>query len=228
MSETTADSEIENTAGKKMVTCMRNLGYIQKDKKNKHFDYAFLSEEAVKKRVQAELIAVGLCVETTLEVMMGDVSNIIVKATIQFVDPYTLDSIIVEGLGQGKDNGDKAVMKAQTAAVREAYKNAFCIPSGTDPEGDPATDKPATKKRAAPKKAAAPAVKLLTEDEFEDKMNLIGAHASDCTDLSQLDKSFVGLEKYKSSEGVSSKTTTMYKSMVKFVQDKREELENGE
>lgn len=221
-----AKSESVNTAAAKMVEAMGEIGYVQKDKANAHHKYRYLSEEATKRAVQAACIKVGLALSTTINIVTGDLQHFVCKAVVTFLDPVTGHTVEVEGMGQGKDNTDKALMKAQTAAVRECLKNAFSIPAGTDPEGDPATDKPATKK-AAPKKAAVPAVKLLTEEQFEDKMNLIGAHIGDCTEVGQLDKAIVGLETYLSSKGVSAKTTTMHESMVAFVQTKREELTDG-
>jgi hypothetical protein len=39
--------------------------------------------------------------------------------------------------------GDKAVLKAQTGALKYALRNAFLVPDDTDPEGDETTDKAA-------------------------------------------------------------------------------------
>ena len=40
----------------------------------------------------------------------------------------------------GQDAGDKAVMKAQTAAIKYAYMLSLCIATGDDPEADSKTD----------------------------------------------------------------------------------------
>ena len=43
-------------------------------------------------------------------------------------------------IGSGQDAGDKAVMKAQTAAIKYAYMLSLCIATGDDPEADSKTD----------------------------------------------------------------------------------------
>lgn len=43
-------------------------------------------------------------------------------------------------MGSGQDSGDKAVMKAQTAAIKYAYLLSFAISTGDDPEADQRTD----------------------------------------------------------------------------------------
>lgn len=42
----------------------------------------------------------------------------------------------IVGLGSGQDSGDKAIMKAQTAAIKYAYLLSFAISTGDDPEND--------------------------------------------------------------------------------------------
>ena len=44
-------------------------------------------------------------------------------------------------MGQGTDKGDKAVMKANTAALKYALAGIFLISWGDDPEADVETDK---------------------------------------------------------------------------------------
>jgi len=81
------------------------------------------------------------------------------------------EEITVEGIGQSTDLGDKAVMKANTAAIKYCLTNAFLISWGDDPEGDPAGDAPTTpkakgkpraKKKSTPKAKTPPAAKKTT------------------------------------------------------------------
>ncbi len=123
----------------KLVRVMGAIGALAKDKTNKHSRYDYMSEEAVKTAAQRAMVEVGVAPTEVIVTILSDVwisgkqgqQNMIkVEATIHFEDRH------FSGLGAGIDYGDKALMKAQTAAIREAYKNAFCIPSGGDPEED--------------------------------------------------------------------------------------------
>ncbi|WP_196595110.1 ERF family protein, partial [Pectinatus frisingensis] len=86
-----------------------------------------------------------------------------VKINITLIDRDSDESITITGLGSGQDAGDKAVMKAQTAAIKYAYMLSFAIATGDDPEADSKTDentivqKPVQKKKSTvinPVKAA--------------------------------------------------------------------------
>ena len=50
------------------------------------------------------------------------------------------ESVKIKGLGSGQDAGDKATMKAQTAAIKYAFLLSFAISTGDDPEADTHTD----------------------------------------------------------------------------------------
>lgn len=94
-------------------------------------------------------------------------SDAVVKIALTFTmdqvsqDPETKavtvnrEEITVEGIGASTDLGDKAVMKANTAAIKYCLTNAFLISWGDDPEASPAGDAPSDPKPAA-KKAAKP------------------------------------------------------------------------
>ena len=43
-------------------------------------------------------------------------------------------------MGSGQDAADKAVMKAQTAAIKYAFMLSLCIATGDDPEADAGID----------------------------------------------------------------------------------------
>lgn len=151
-----SDAFIERTGTvqARLLNAMASIGYIQKDAKNSHFKYSYLSERAVKQAVQSALVAAGeMPTRIKMEVLSMSTPHLVfVKCIITFADGQKYD-----GLGCGADKGDKAVMKAQTAAIRECWKNIFCIPSGDDPEADPSTDKddkPANGARSAASRSA--------------------------------------------------------------------------
>jgi hypothetical protein len=123
-----------------LVAAMAEVGAVAKDKTNKHSKYSYQSEEAIKQAVQAALIATSTVPDSiTMEILSDDWRDgkqgqqNIIKVRVSLV----FDGRPYQGLGAGIDYGDKALMKAQTAAIREAWKTALCIPtSSLDPEND--------------------------------------------------------------------------------------------
>lgn len=122
----------------RLIEAMAHVGRIEKDKKNTHQGYMYLSEEAVKVGVQKALAASGvrhsriemaIISDEWVKIGKGMQNLIKMRATIHFPDGSSY-----EGLGGSSDYGDKAMMQAQTAALREAWKNVFVIPTGSDPE----------------------------------------------------------------------------------------------
>ena len=115
----------------------------------------------------------------TLESMV-DVTNLkgntehlaTVSVQVHIIDSDSGESVDLFDIGSGQDAGDKAVMKAQTAAVKYAFMLSLCIAIGDDPEADGKTDeatctesqqniKPATTKpKAAPKKTSGEGVAI--------------------------------------------------------------------
>jgi hypothetical protein len=93
-------------------------------------------------------------------------SDAVVKLSLTFtsdiisVDPETNatsinhEEITVEGIGASTDLGDKAVMKANTAAIKYCLTNAFLISWGDDPEASTAGDAPSAPKASKPKAKA--------------------------------------------------------------------------
>ena len=63
-----------------------------------------------------------------------------VKVEITLIDSDSGEDVKIYGIGSGQDAGDKAVMKAQTAAAKYAYMLSFCIATGDDHEADSKTD----------------------------------------------------------------------------------------
>ena len=59
---------------------------------------------------------------------------------ILLIDKDSGETVTLTGIGSGQDGGDKAVMKAQTAAIKYAYMLSLAISTGDDPEADGKTD----------------------------------------------------------------------------------------
>ena len=135
----------EQTLVQKLADVMAEVGYIQKDATNEFHKYRYASAAAVLSKVNAALSSRGIAVSSTAELVAHDriegakpKTIAVVKLTLIFNDGT--DTLQIEGLGSGEDSGDKAVMKANTAALKYALANAFLISWGDDPEADPSTD----------------------------------------------------------------------------------------
>ena len=135
----------EQTLVQKLADVMAEVGYIQKDATNEFHKYRYASAAAVLSKVNAALSSRGIAVSSTAELVAHDriegakpKTIAVVKLTLIFNDGT--DALQIEGLGSGEDTGDKAVMKANTAALKYALANAFLISWGDDPEADPSTD----------------------------------------------------------------------------------------
>lgn len=168
-------SDMSKSLHQDLAEVMGAVGYIQKDGKNQAQSYKYASAEAVLKKVNAELSARGIAIEskavlenfnvthyaTTGKTRTGDEftkqnfrSDAVVRLCLTFVRGD--ESVQVEGIGASTDLGDKAVMKANTAAIKYCLTNAFLISWGDDPEASAAGDAPSTPKAAPKKKAAKP------------------------------------------------------------------------
>ena len=119
----------------KMAAAAKRIGYgVQKDGHNAHQKYDYTSAANVRlqcgKAMGEERIAVSsvltvLCSEQRMSANGKPQNHVEVLATLTFIDA---------------DSGDKAPMKAVTAAEKYAYVSAFTLAMGEDPEGDAATD----------------------------------------------------------------------------------------
>lgn len=112
------------------------------DSTNTHDGYSYLSEQRVKELAREAIakhglapsgVAVRILSDEWVEAKGGGKRNLI-KVVCRL--EWDGGAVYCEGLGSGVDYGDKALMKAQTSAVREAWKNRLTIASGDDPEQD--------------------------------------------------------------------------------------------
>lgn len=161
-----------------LADIMAEVGYVQKDARNDHFKYKYASADAVMTKVRAACAARGIGIIQSHAELVDFTGGL---ATVRITQVYAKgagdaqETARFQGLGQGKDSGDKAVMKANTAALKYLLANAFNISWGDDPEatqGDAsATSKPkrAAAKRSKPAKAA-PSVADLTKKIAEAKV----------------------------------------------------------
>ena len=125
----------------KLSLAMKSCSYIEKTGENTFHGYSYVTSSDVLERVNDALTSVGLITAVTptlldLREVQTAKGNIDKHATISI----TGESVQISGIGSGQDSGDKAIMKAETAAIKYAYMLSFCIATGDDPEADNNTD----------------------------------------------------------------------------------------
>lgn len=129
---------------KKILDLMK-IVKVTKDGNNKFHGYKFVSHAGLMAEIQPRLLELGLTATKNAEVL-GVVTTegglaTIAKVTITLTDSETGESVSSSGLGQGVDKGDKAAMKAFTAADKYAWTGLLNSSAGDDPEADDATDR---------------------------------------------------------------------------------------
>lgn len=137
--------EIGKNIAKKMVALMKECSYIQKDATNEHFKYRYVSAAAVLEKVNSACAELGLATITTPKIISTDGKIATVEVTITVVDCESGETLTLTGIGSGQDTGDKAVMKAQTAALKYAWLMSLQISTGDDPEADAKPDQQGSK-----------------------------------------------------------------------------------
>lgn len=134
----------------KLSTIAQQCAYVQKDKQNDFHRYTYASAAAVLAKVNDALAEqkIGVTVlpriESVVEVKnaKGNTERLVtVLVTLRLHDGDSGEVLETSGLGSGQDNGDKAVMKAQTAAIKYAWLLALNISTGDDPEEDERVDR---------------------------------------------------------------------------------------
>lgn len=136
----------DKTLNDKLVAVGNAVAYLQKDGENSSQRYNFLSERKVKEEVGKALRAEGLSLYWEIEVVHFGEREVngksgfdaIVRATVSVTDGQ--NERRSQGIGMARNAQDKAIMSAQTAAVRETLKSLFLIASGDDPELAEGTD----------------------------------------------------------------------------------------
>lgn len=141
---------MENTKiAKKLVNVMIECGHIAKNGLNSYHQYKYATAEDVILKVNTALTKNKIASVVIPEIAsMVDVTNlkgntehlVTVNVQIKLIDSESGECVDLFGIGSGQDAGDKAVMKAQTAAIKYAYMMSLCIATGDDPEADTKTD----------------------------------------------------------------------------------------
>ena len=138
-----------NGIAKKLVLIMGECSHVAKDGFNDYHKYKYASAAGVLEAVNAALVKHKVASIVTPNIISSfDVTNakgnvehqVTVGCNILLIDSESGESIDLYGIGTGQDAGDKAVMKAETAAIKYAYLLSMAISTGDDPEADTKTD----------------------------------------------------------------------------------------
>ena len=118
----------------KLLRVMQECAHIGKDAVNNDVGYEYVSAAKINDAVNRALTNNGIA--TTAESKLIDIRNIgeNILATVEVeITLYDGDETLkIKGVGSGIDSGDKAVAKAQTMAVKYAWKNSLLIADSSD------------------------------------------------------------------------------------------------
>lgn len=148
--QTTTNTERAGLA-KKLQAVSRACRHIGKDGHNRDQNYGYVSADAVAKAVGDACLEVGLLLSPDFEPLTAPQETYAtkngglwrfcrVKCVLTVVDADTGARWVTVSYGDGTDPADKAILKAQTAAHRDALKKLFLITSKEDLEQDPEAD----------------------------------------------------------------------------------------
>jgi hypothetical protein len=134
---------------KKLVKVMSECSHVIKNGQNDFHNYKYATAEDVLQKVNASLTKhnIASVVSPTLDSMVEVLNRnekkehlATISVQVHLIDGDSGESVDLFGIGSGQDAGDKAVMKAQTAAIKYAFMLSLCIATGDDPEADTRTD----------------------------------------------------------------------------------------
>lgn len=135
----------------KLVKVMSDCNYVQKEGKVEfgQTKYKYAQAAAVLEKVNDSLVKNNIACTCSPEIISfidvinarGNIEHLAtVRVNMTLIDSDSGEILQICGLGSGQDNGDKAVMKAQTAAIKYAWMLTLNISTGDDPEADQGVD----------------------------------------------------------------------------------------
>lgn len=134
---------------KKFIEVMKECSYVEKHGTNEYHGYQYATSADVLAKVNASLVKHGIASIAVPDLLdMIDVTTAkgnteklaTVQMNITLIDTESGETFTITGIGSGQDSGDKAVMKAETAAIKYAYMLSLAISTGDDPEADVQND----------------------------------------------------------------------------------------
>ncbi len=139
---------MQNLASK-LVEVMKSCKYVMKNGLNTFHKYKYATSADVLEKVNSALTKQGIATVVVPDIVKDEVVTtskgnaehlVTVKIEITLIDKDSGETATFRGFGSGQDASDKAIMKAQTAALKYAYMLSLAIATGDDPEADSRTD----------------------------------------------------------------------------------------
>ena len=133
----------------KLIEAMKLCKYVPKNGVNTFHKYRYATSADVLEKVNAAFTKQGIATIVVPEIIKDEAVTtakgtfehlVTVKIEVTLVDKDSGETAVFRGFGSGQDSTDKAVMKAQTAALKYAYMLSLAIATGDDPEADEKTD----------------------------------------------------------------------------------------
>ena len=146
----------------KIAEVALQFGRFGFDGKNDFSNYKYTSAAQIVEAVRKPLCEAGLSVAAQSRVENSEWTPkgshlVIVSVTLCITDSESNESRVWSGVGSGADKGDKAVMKATTAALKYALATSLLLSWGVtdDPEADTSTDRDHSDKKPSRAKKVA-------------------------------------------------------------------------
>lgn len=133
----------------KMIEVMKDCAKVEKNGLNSFHGYKYATAADVLQTVNTALTKAGIATFSEASIIeLKDVPNAkgstdnraTVEVQVTFCDTESDEKFTAKAVGTGLDNGDKAVAKAQTMAIKYLYLTTLAIDTGDDPEADSKTD----------------------------------------------------------------------------------------
>lgn len=133
----------------KLIEVYKKIDHIEKKGNNARQGYRFVRSADVLRAIRNAFAELGIYAQTNVDLLStydiktnsgGNMHAATVKVTITLHDLDSSETLIISGIGDGADSGDKGVYKAQTGGVKNALRNAFLVPDEADPEADETVD----------------------------------------------------------------------------------------
>lgn len=134
----------------KLASVYTKLDHVEKSGTNTKQNYKFVRAADMLRAMRNAFAELGIYAETNYELLGtydiktnsgGIMHTATVKATIKLHDCDSDETKTISGLGDGADNGDKGIFKAQTGATKNALRNGSLMPDEADPEADEDVDR---------------------------------------------------------------------------------------
>jgi hypothetical protein len=120
----------------KLLAIMRDCDRIPKDRHNKHHDYWYSSEKAIKEALHPLFVKHRVLYRMAITGGRAEGPGLLIPMEYVFQCADTGVVIREPWMGSGHDRDEKGLYAAITGAQKYSVTTSFFIPTGADPEGE--------------------------------------------------------------------------------------------